>query len=288
VAPDGTFVFLGSNGQTAGLMRVGADGANRQLISSGSGLVLRFKLIPGGVLYCQFDGFVPHIWRAGASGDGPGRVTDGPGENLQDASPDDARILFVGAPDLAHLLAMPLEGGERFRISEESDSGDFSPDGKLIRYSTLRKMGEFLRTVHVVVPAMGGEQVASLTLPELARDDRWTADSKALAFVLEDGGFDNIYRKPIAGGEPTAITHFKTGRVGAFSFSRDGSRLQMTRSLGPVTNVWVMPAAGGEPVQVTSFKTGTIFSVVWGHDGKTLFLTYGDVIQDVVLIRDFK
>jgi Tol biopolymer transport system component len=183
---------------------------------------------------------------------------------------------------------MPLEGGERFRISEESDSGDFSPDGKLIRYSTLRKMGEFLRTVHVVVPAMGGEQVASLTLPELARDDRWTADSKALAFVLEDGGFDNIYRKPIAGGEPTAITHFKTGRVGAFSFSRDGSRLQMTRSLGPVTNVWVMPAAGGEPVQVTSFKTGTIFSVVWGHDGKTLFLTYGDVIQDVVLIRDFK
>jgi hypothetical protein len=55
-----------------------------------------------------------------------------------------------------------------------------------------------------------------------------------------------------------------------------------------VGNLWTLPAGGGEPVQITDFRSGVIFGAKWTSDSKDVVFTYGDVIQDVVLITDFR
>jgi hypothetical protein len=62
----------------------------------------------------------------------------------------------------------------------------------------------------------------------------------------------------------------------------------MCREIGSVQNLWVTPAGGGEPMQVTDFKTGVIFQAAWTPDSREIVFTYGEKIQDVVLIRDFR
>jgi Tol biopolymer transport system component len=292
VAMDGTIFFLANSGDSQALFRIGADGANRQAISSGSGAVFRYDLLPGGgVVYDQIgEDLLAHIWRTSQGGEGVKRLTDGAGELLQGISPDGSRFLFGRADLIGQLWSMPAEGGQPTRTAEDAGGlgAQFSPDGKLIRYLTFRKIGDLFRNVSVFLPAAGGPVAASLVLPPRARIEQWAPDSKAMTFVLEVNQVQNVYRAPVDGGEPAAITHFKEGRILGYQWSRDGSRLWMCREIGSVQNLWVTPAGGGEPMQVTDFKTGVIFQAAWTPDSREIVFTYGEKIQDVVLIRDFR
>jgi Tol biopolymer transport system component len=290
VAQDGTIVFIASGGQSPAIFRIGADGGNRQAISSGSGFLGQLRLLPGVVLYEHVgEDLLPHIWRMSVGGENVKQLTEGVGEGIEDVSPDGRRILFFRADSIDQLWSMPVEGGEPIRIAEDRNGGTrFSPDGRLIRYGAFRKVGELFHDVSVILPAAGGQVVATLPVPPRARNTAWAPDGKALSFVQEANGVGNLYRQPIGGGEPSPVTHFKEGRVIGYSWSRDGSRLEVHREIGSVQNLWAMPAGGGEPAQVTDFKTGVIFGESWAPDSREIVFTYGETIQDVVLIREFR
>ena len=53
-------------------------------------------------------------------------------------------------------------------------------------------------------------------------------------------------------------------------------------------NVMSMNIADGKTKPVTNFKTETIFSLSTSADGKRFLLSRGEVINDVVLIKDFR
>jgi Tol biopolymer transport system component len=58
---------------------------------------------------------------------------------------------------------------------------------------------------------------------------RWAADSRSIFYTRNEGGADNIWSQPIAGGTPKQITYFNSEVFAGFDLSRDGKRLVMSR-----------------------------------------------------------
>jgi Tol biopolymer transport system component len=58
---------------------------------------------------------------------------------------------------------------------------------------------------------------------------RWTPDGHALTYIDTEGGVSNIWSQPLDGGKPVPLTHFKTGRIFNFAWSRDGKWLALAR-----------------------------------------------------------
>jgi Tol biopolymer transport system component len=58
---------------------------------------------------------------------------------------------------------------------------------------------------------------------------RWTADSRAVAYIDTRDGISNIWALPPDGGPPAQVTDFKTDFISAFDWSRDGRRLALSR-----------------------------------------------------------
>ena len=56
----------------------------------------------------------------------------------------------------------------------------------------------------------------------------WTPDGRAVSFVNHENGVSNIWQQPVSGGSPTPVTHFKSGTIFNFQWSRDG-RLALSR-----------------------------------------------------------
>ena len=58
---------------------------------------------------------------------------------------------------------------------------------------------------------------------------RWAADNRALLYIKDEDGVDNIWSQLIVGGAPRQITHFTSDVVFGFYVSRDGKRLVVDR-----------------------------------------------------------
>ncbi len=52
--------------------------------------------------------------------------------------------------------------------------------------------------------------------------------------MISIGGISNIWSQPLDGGAPKQLTDFKTDRIFAFDWSRDGKQLAVSR--GTVTS----------------------------------------------------
>ena len=54
----------------------------------------------------------------------------------------------------------------------------------------------------------------------------WSPDGRTIDAV--DPRDQNVWRYPIGGGHPTRLTHFRSGSLRAFAWSRDGHRLALS------------------------------------------------------------
>ncbi len=87
-----------------------------------------------------------------------------------------------------------------------------------------------------MIPFEGGEPVYEFDVDQTIRDKApvWTADGRAITYVLHRGGVSNIWSQPLDGGTPKQLTDFKTDRIFAYDWSRDGKHLLLAR--GTVSN----------------------------------------------------
>jgi Tol biopolymer transport system component len=78
------------------------------------------------------------------------------------------------------------------------------------------------------MPFAGGPPIKSFQISNLT-SFRWTADARSLVYTKNDGGVDNFWSQPIAGGMPKQITHFNNQTIESFDVSRDGKWVVMSR-----------------------------------------------------------
>jgi serine/threonine protein kinase/Tol biopolymer transport system component len=176
------------------------------------------------------------IWRTDIDGSNPKRLTNGKGSNSSPTvSPDGKWVVFNSAiSGKVTLWKIPIDGGEATQLTDEySFVPAISPDGKTI--ACMFRSGYSDPFKLAIIPFEGGQPKKEFDIiPGVnpfyyGRQLRWSPDGRALHIIVNRDGVDNIWSQPIEGGQPVKLTSFKSDRIFAFDWSRDGKQLVLAR-----------------------------------------------------------
>jgi len=83
-----------------------------------------------------------------------------------------------------------------------------------------------------IIPFSGGNPVKLFELHPgfeggISFPLRWTRHG--VVYAVDEGGFENLWVQPIAGGPRRALTHFSSQRIYFFAFSHDGKQIAISR-----------------------------------------------------------
>jgi len=227
--PNGGIVYGNRNGE---LLALRADGSNPTLLAPGEGNNYLPAVCGDGryVVYQAFRNEKVNVWRMEPDGSNPTQMTDEGYAGFPTCSPDGKWVLYDLAGD-ASLGRIPVQGGAPTLLKTQgrnSPRAQISPDGKLLAYTAWGAAASS-PSVLTVVPLDGGQPLYRFDLPAGAAGFRWAPAEKALDYYLTRGGVSNIWRQPLAGGQPKQITNFKSERIFSFDWSRDGKDLALAR-----------------------------------------------------------
>ena len=226
---------------------VDADGSNQKLLTVDEHNSRNVAVSPDN-RYIVFESWrtgglsdVPegHIWRMDIDGGNPKRLTNGKGFiSDPQISPDGKWVVYqFSVSNKTTVWRVSIDGGEATQLTNEfSLAPTVSPDGKMIAYIFRRDLEPF----KVAVASFENGQlikefdIAKLSSIATLNDTywrlHWSPDGRALHFVVGSGGISNIWSQPIDGGQPKQITDFKSDRIFAFDWSRDGKQLAIIRA----------------------------------------------------------
>jgi Tol biopolymer transport system component len=178
------------------------------------------------ILYDSYRAGKIELWRADADGSNGVKVLDDVGDS--ECSPDGKWVFYSLK---TKIYRMPVEGGAPVELLDVKTQPFFirvSPDGRLVAFSYQE--GSPIPLVKTgTVPSTGGALQFIGQVPLGARAMRWAPSGKALQYGLTRNGASNIWEQPMAGGEPHQLTHFASGLIFAFAWSRDGNQLLLAK-----------------------------------------------------------
>jgi Tol biopolymer transport system component len=291
-AGGGPIAFSAPQGDSMFVWRIDADGSNRRQLTSQGVYVIDMTFADGaGIVFTQAEKQgIPHLWRVDPDGGGLRKLTDGAGELSAGLSQTGKTVYFTKLEVQGALWAVDLGGGVPRQIVSELYAGEVATtrDGRRLMYTKLGEVEGRAYPKHVVIPAEGGEPLASFLLPPGALDLSWAPDGETVTYIDRATGF-NLMRRSITKDDAVQLTRFTEGRLRGHAWSPDGKRLFLHRRLGQQDSLWQLdPGAGAPPTKLTEFKSGQIFQSRWARDSRSVVFTYGSEGQDVVLITEFR
>jgi serine/threonine protein kinase/dipeptidyl aminopeptidase/acylaminoacyl peptidase len=191
----------------------------------------------------------PHIWRVNNDGTDPKQLTDGRLDVHPAVSPDGKSVVYASFADWA-----PGIGGEPTLWRVPIDGG------------AATRISQQPASIPSVSP--DGKQIACVHFPR--KDPR---NSSALLAVMKadgTGGFTILQRTPSAGT--------------TLSWSPDGKAIDFVMSANGVGNIWRQPLNGGPPAPITHFDRDDLIHFSWSREGR-LLCTRGFTARSAVLIR---
>ena len=227
--PNGSIVFANEDGN---LFAVNPDGSSRTLLTPSE----RQNWEPSACGDGRYIVFLSNreqkvgVWRMDADGSNPVRLADESFASSPQCSPDGKWVVYrQGASST--MVQVPVTGEKPPQVVTQDCSYSplwISPDGKLIVYlavpSDIPKPNQLK-----VIPFGGGTPIYQFDWPAVAGSPHWAPDGKAVEYVLTREGVSNIWQQKLTGGPPKQITHFKSGLIFDFDWSRDGKQLALTR-----------------------------------------------------------
>jgi len=153
------------------------------------------------------------VYVAGAAGEQPLRVTDGPGQDRQPAwSPDGRWLLFVSDRDGREQVYMvPAEGGAVRQLTHGPDGGSqpsWAPDG--LRFAFVRLVDGRPRVF--IGDTLGGTPRPLSSTPGRQVQPAWSPDGRVIAFAGLEGGRWSIYMAEVEGGAVRRVSPGGTDR----------------------------------------------------------------------------
>ncbi|HEV7746679.1 MAG TPA: protein kinase [Pyrinomonadaceae bacterium] len=232
--PDGRILYTIFGGGSSDIFVMNADGSNSHQLTSNAGINFTPRVTADGrtIIFVSTRTGSPHLWRMDSDGTNAKQLTSGTAEISPDISPDGKWAVYGSASELG-LWKISIEGGTPVSINKGlAVSPAISPDGKLIacRYRDADlspfKLG--------LIDFATGQIVKVIELPPNDGALGWSVDGRAVLFVQRRNGISNIWSQPVDGGPPKQVTFFKSDLTFAFTFSRDGKSLALSR--GTVSN----------------------------------------------------
>jgi len=216
------------------------------------------------------------IWIVATTGDTPRRVTDDRSLNVSPVWASDGRaLLFVsnlgGGRDVyvVALMGSGRPAGRAMRLTTGANVHAISltANGKMLAYSAFTEAsnvwslsipGGAPTSVAQAQPVTTGNQ--TIELFDISPDGRW------LAFDSNRNGVQQIFRVPLAGGQPEQLTS-DSSDVFAPAYSADGREIAFHGFREGRRQVFVVSAVGGSATQVTH-GTAQEQNPIWDPKGR--------------------
>jgi dipeptidyl aminopeptidase/acylaminoacyl peptidase len=142
----------------------------------------------------------------------------------------------------------------------DDDSPSWSPDGKLITYTTQLDPHLFQYATHhvAVSPANGGQaRVLTQSFDRNATEPRFSPDGNSVYFVADDDATQILARVPATGGE---VTRAISGRflLPAYSVAKNGDIAALIDMPDRPTEIYFQPASANKPTRLTKTNDAII------------------------------
>ena len=216
-----------------------------------------------GIIHSSSRGGSVNLWIAPRDGSEPIRLTAGAGPDEEPTVARDGTIAYVNSRWRTELYVYDFRSGARralWRHAAPLWGPAFSPDGSTLAISQLEADGAW----HIwVVSVTDGRsrQLTAGSLPQVY--SRFTPDGGSVLYQSWTTDTSRIWRVPLAGGPPVALTP-AAENAGYADLSPDGTQIAYVRG-EDVERIYVAPVGGGEPRLLTD-SPGSVPR--WSPDGR--------------------
>ena len=166
-----------------------------------------------------------------ADGNNAKQLTDGTLEFHAIASPDGRWVFYQSIAGPPTIWKIPSEGGKPQQVIATGYSflEDVSPNGRQILFLFANRSTPQQRLA--IASSNDGSALNVLDVSDWQPDRHagWTPDGASIAWVRRLNGIENVWVKPLAGGPPRPLTHFDSGMLYSFGWSRDGKTFAVAR-----------------------------------------------------------
>jgi Tol biopolymer transport system component len=174
------------------------------------------------------------VWKIDVQTGASSALTNGPSENFPMCHGTGNWVFYLEQGNgSSFIFKLPLTGGPPVRLSDRiSLSPPFpSADGRHVAFATPGNDG---KVVLAVVSAESGTLEAEPTIPptldQNAHSSEWAPDNRSMVLSDIRTGTPNIWSLPVIGNAPERqLTHFTSGQVWAFHYTRDGKSVAYAR-----------------------------------------------------------
>jgi serine/threonine protein kinase/Tol biopolymer transport system component len=235
-------VYSAGAGGNMDLWLMNADGSNQRQLTTDSRNNTQPVATRDGryVVFTSDRSGTSNIWRMDQDGTNPRQLTSGSGEVNPNCTPDAKWVVYTllgaGKPTV---WRVSIDGGAPEKIIDGYVTNPVvSPDGKSIACSYREQPNARMKIG--LFSISGGEPIRTFelgTMPMLDSADsalRWTADGRAVTYVLTAGDVSNLWLQPVSGEPAKQLTSFKSSQIFSFDWSTDGQKLILSR--GTVTS----------------------------------------------------
>lgn len=230
------------------VVRIGADGSGQTtLVSDESAHLVGVAPCPNGgpilvVWYGKGGTNRVNVWRVDADGSHPKQLTQGE-EDRSPACAADGKSFYYEDNGTGAVYRMGLEGGFAEKIAPSTIENGFiagigvntSPDRKWLPGVATQVDPKTQVDVHsLVMMDVETNKAGAIKMfpsePTITLPIQFLPDGKSIVYHAIEGGIDNVYVQPVAGGKPYPLTHFTEDHFRSFSVSPDGKTVAVVRT----------------------------------------------------------
>jgi Tol biopolymer transport system component len=241
--PDGHVLYASDASGSADLWEMNADGSEAKQLTSGAGRNYGPASSPDGrhvVFHTNRNG-AWNIWRMDRDGSNPKQLTfDNEDNTWAQCSPDGQWVIYQHSASGSQVSVwkVPINGGAPVQLTDTASMRPaISPDGSMFACWYWNEQPDSPPRI-ALFPFGGGPPIKLFEIPpglllSWSAILQWAPDGRALTYVDNRSGVDNIWSQPIDGSKPVLLTDFKSDRIESFNWSRDG---KLVCSRGVITN----------------------------------------------------
>jgi eukaryotic-like serine/threonine-protein kinase len=207
---------------------INADGSGKSQLTNDHDAHFQLSTCPDGkhVVYTAFHEGKLELWRADADGSNAAKTVPTPIAGSLGCAPDSRSAMYVAE---SAIWRVPFDGSAPIKLNLPLGLVAYSLDGKMVVYGSQKVEGGHFQSKMVIASAENGTPLHAFDVPFGLQSSKFTPDGKAVAFLLKRDRATNIWKQPLSGGNLVQVTHFTSGDMFAFAWSKDGKHLAFSR-----------------------------------------------------------
>jgi eukaryotic-like serine/threonine-protein kinase len=235
ITPDNHIVYTANHSGNWDLFISDFDGANARQLNFDK----RYHTSPSAcddghtVIFGSNSAQGDRVWKIDLQTGVSSALTNGPSESFPTCAAGNWVFYLEQGNGSSFVFKLPLAGGAPVRLS---DLAAFSPpfpsmDGRHVAFASPGKDGKvFLAVVSADNGALEAQPTIPDTLDHTSNAVAWAPDNRSMVLSDIRTGTPNIWSLPVLGNVPgRQLTHFPSGQVWAFHYTRDGKSVAMAR-----------------------------------------------------------